>query len=77
MSQTSDMIKIEPDLWLEFSEVAKKSKKNPSKLLAELLRDFIDQVDIQRLVEKTVASINTSLTEDDDIEGLIRELRKV
>lgn len=76
MAQTSDTIQVENDLWLEFSEVAKKSRKKPSRLLAELLRDFIDQIDSLQLVEETVASMNTSLTEDDDIEGIIKDFRK-
>ena len=76
MAHTSVTIQVENDLWLEFSEVAKKSRKKPAGLLSELLRDFIDQIDSQQLVEETVASMNTSLTEDDDIEGIIKDFRK-
>lgn len=76
MAHETDSFRIEDDLWLKFSAIARKSHQTPSRLLDELLRNFIDQIDSQQLVEATVASMNTSLTEDDDIEGIIRDYRK-
>jgi macrodomain Ter protein organizer (MatP/YcbG family) len=76
MAHSSDSIQIENEIWLEFSAVARKAGKKPSQLLAELLRDFLDQRDSTQLVEDTVAAMKTPLTEDDDIEGIIRDLRK-
>ena len=41
MAQSLDHIQIEERLWERFVAVAKRAKKDPARLLAELLRDYL------------------------------------
>ncbi len=77
MAQTFDQTKIDGELWSKFREEAKKSKKDPMRLLAQLLRDYIEQKEGERLMrESSKIAKRSGLTEDDDIEGIIRDFRK-
>jgi hypothetical protein len=76
MAQSLDQIQIEEKLWTQFAAEAKKAKKDPARLLAELLRGYLDQQERERLNRETMGAMNTSLTEDDDIEGIIKNFRK-
>lgn len=77
MAQMPDQIKIDRKLWSKFTNEAKKSRKDPVRLLSEVLREYLDQKERQRLNDETVRQAKHSgLTEDDDIEGKIKVLRK-
>lgn len=68
-------LKIDDALWSKFSEEARKSRQNPSRLLAELMSEYLDRKEREKLNRKTIrASRKSGLTEEDDIEGLIRNL---
>ena len=75
MAQSLDHIRIEETLWNQFAVEAKHVKKDPAQLLTGLLRGYLDQQARERLNQATVEAMKTTLTEDDDIEGIIKELR--
>ena len=77
MAQMINQIKIDSKLWSKFADEAKKSKKDPARLLTELMREYLDQKERQRLNTETIRQAKHSgLTEEDDIEGMIRNIRK-
>ena len=77
MAQMPDQINIDRKLWSKFADEAKKSRKDPARLLSEVLREYLDQKERQRLNDETIRQAkHSSLTEDDDIEGRIKALRK-
>jgi hypothetical protein len=70
-------MKINSKLWARFTEEAKRSRKDPARLLADLLRDYLDQKEREQLNRESIkAARHSGLTEDDDIEGMIKNLRK-
>lgn len=75
MAQSFAHIQIEETLWGQFVAEAKQAKKDPARLLAELLRDYLDQQARDRLNRETISAIKTTLTDDDDIEGIINDFR--
>jgi len=77
MAQVLNGIKINSKLWEEFAEQAKRSKTDPARLLADLLRDYLDQKEREQLNRQTIREAKRSgLTQGDDIEGMIKNLRK-
>ena len=76
MEQVLNDIKIEPELWTKFTTEAKRARKKPARLLTELLNGYIDQRERERLTRETVATMSDRLSEDDDIEQMIRDYRK-
>jgi hypothetical protein len=77
MAQMVDGIKIDDKLWSRFAEEAKNSNKDPVRLLAELLREHLDQRERERVNRETIKTAKRSgLTQDDDIERMINDLRK-
>ena len=77
MAQTPEQIKVSRKLWSEFTEEAKKSRKDPARLLSEVLREYLDLKERQRLNQESIRQAKSSgLTEDDHIEGMIKALRK-
>jgi hypothetical protein len=77
MAQMLDGIKINSKLWAKFTEEAKRSKKDPMRLLSEMLRDYVERRENERLLRgSSRVARRSGLTEDDDIEGIIREFRK-
>ena len=70
-------IKIDSKLWTKFTEEAKRSKRDPARVLSELLREYIDQRERQRLNQQTIkAAKRSGVSEDENIEDLIKGLRK-
>jgi predicted CopG family antitoxin len=70
-------IKIDSKLWTKFAEEAKRSKRDPARVLSELLREYIGQKERQRLNQQTIkAAKRSGITEDENIEDLIKGLRK-
>lgn len=77
MGHMPDSLRIDRKLWSEFAHEAKRSRKDPTRLLSEVLREYIDQKERQRLNSDTIRQAKHSgLTQRDDIEGAIRALRK-
>jgi hypothetical protein len=77
MAQTPEQVKVNRKLWSEFTEEAKKLRKDPTRLLSEVLREYLDLKERQRLNQESIRQAKRSdLTEDDDIEGIIKALRK-
>lgn len=77
MAQTPEQVKIDRKLWSKFSAEAKKSRKDPARLLSEVLREYLDRKERQRLNDESIRQAKRSgLTEADDIEGMIKALRK-
>lgn len=77
MAQMPDQIKIDRKLWSKFADEAKKSRKDPMRLLSEVLREYLDRQERQRLNDESIRQAKRSgLTEDADIEGMIKALRK-
>ena len=77
MAQIINQINIDDKLWSRFAEEAKKSKKDPARILAKLLREYIDQKERDRLNIETIREAKRSrLTEKQDVEGMIKKLRK-
>ena len=76
MAQTQNQVKISSNLWSRFAEEAQRLKRDPGRLLAELLREYLERMENERLIaESARAARRSGLTEDDDIESLIREIR--
>ncbi len=77
MAQELNQLKINNKLWERFAEEAKKLQKDPTRLLTQLVRDHLEQMENERLLnESAIIAQRSGLTEDDDIEGLIRNHRK-
>jgi hypothetical protein len=77
MAYMPDRPKIDRKLWSEFADEAKRSRKDPTRLLSEVLREYIDQRERHRLNAETIRQAKHSgLTQDDDIERMIKALRK-
>jgi predicted transcriptional regulator len=77
MAQMPEHIKVDRNLWSKFAEEAKKSRKDPTRLLSEVLREYLDRKERQRLLNESIRQAKRSgLSEDDDIEGMIKALRK-
>ncbi|HKP10515.1 MAG TPA: hypothetical protein VJZ91_00345 [Blastocatellia bacterium] len=77
MAQTPEQVKVDRKLWSKFAEEAKKSRKDPTRLLSEVLREYLDRKERQRLLNESIRQAKRSgLSEDDDIEGMIKALRK-
>jgi hypothetical protein len=72
-----DILNIDRKLWSEFADEAKRSRKDPTRLLSEVLREYIDDRERQRLNAETIRQAKRiAFTQDDDIEGMIKTLRK-
>jgi hypothetical protein len=70
-------VEIDDKLWSRFASEAKRSRRDPVRLLADLLRAYIDQKERERLNRDTIRLASKSgLTQKDDIEEIIRNLRK-
>ncbi len=77
MAQMLDQLKLDTKLWARFADEAKRLKKDPTRLLTQLVRDHLEQMENERLMKESARIARRSgLTEDDDIEGIIRNLRK-
>lgn len=76
MGQVLNDVKIETTLWEKFTAEAKRARKNPARLLSELLNEYLDLKERERLTRDTVATMSDRLSEDDDIEQMIRDYRK-
>ena len=76
MEQILNDVKIEMELWAKFTTEAKRARKKPARLLTELLSDYLDLKERERLTRETVATMSDRLSEDDDIERMIRDYRK-
>jgi hypothetical protein len=50
-----DPMKIDTALWSKFSEEAKKSRQNPSRLLAEFMREYLDRKEREKLNRNTIS----------------------
>jgi len=72
-----NQLKIDNKLWARFAEEARRLKKDPTRLLTQLVRDHLERMENERLMRETARIARRSgLTEDDDIEGMIRDFRK-
>jgi predicted transcriptional regulator len=76
MAQSAEKIRLDDKLWAQFAQAAKRSRKDPLRLLAELVREYLDQQEAELLNRKSIKAAKGKVSEDDDIEGIIRELRK-
>lgn len=76
MAQRIDQIKVDGELWSQFTQEAKKSRKDPLRLLTQLIHDYIEQRGVERLNRESIKAVQGRVSEDDDIEGMIRDIRK-
>ncbi len=72
-----NQLKIDTKLWARFAEEARRLKKDPTRLLTQLVRDHLEKMENERLMRESARIARRSgLTEEDDIEGMIRNFRK-
>ncbi len=63
------------ELWREFEALAKAEKKNPSKILADFIKEYIESRSDSVLFDKIAEEgFNSEYTEDDAVE-LVRRAR--
>lgn len=75
MAEMIAPLKTDDALWSKFSEEARRSRQNPSQLLAEFMSGYLDRKKREKLNRKTIrAARKSGITEGDDIEGLIKQM---
>jgi ferritin len=78
MNQEAIMVKvpIREKIWEQFAALARRQRRKPEALAASVLRDYIQQVEDEELLEETTQAAQRAGYREEDVEELIRELRR-
>lgn len=61
--------------WEQFKEAARKRRRNPEKLLADFMREYLETLEDQKLDEEIKEAVRASGYHEDDAVNIVRRHR--
>lgn len=69
-------IQISDDIWQELDRIARRKRRQPQTILAQLIRDFLETESDQALFDEMKMSLKGREISDDEAVGLVHLVRQ-
>ncbi len=69
-------IKVDPQLWEQFEQAAREQRRNPVRLLAEVVREYLEIYEDENLFRQMQRDARKSGYKEEDAVELVRQVRR-
>ena len=69
-------IELDPQLWKQFEQVAREQRRNPTRLLMQVVREYLQMYESEQFFRRLQRDARRSGYKEEDAVGLVRQVRQ-
>ncbi len=69
-------IEFDPQLWKQFEQVAREQRRNPARLLMQVVREYLQMYESEQFFRQLQRDARRSGYKEEDAVGLVRQVRQ-